>query len=135
MQPFEARRRRVLIVDDDAAIRELIATRLDLAGFDTRSARDGSHGLQRLIEFRPEAIILDINMPVMDGFGMLKAMQGRGDTNRSPVLVLTARNAVEDVRQAVSLGARDFLAKPFRDDQLIQRVNRLFSRQAQASPA
>jgi DNA-binding response OmpR family regulator len=133
MQPFEARRRRVLVVDDDSAIRELITTRLDLAGFDTRTARDGSHALQRLMEFRPEAMVLDINMPVMDGFGVLKAMQARGDTSRVPILVLTARNAVEDVREAIALGARDYLSKPFRDDLLIQRVNRLFARQAQAA--
>lgn len=133
MQPFEARRRRVLVVDDDSAIRELITTRLDLAGFDTRTARDGSHALQRLMEFRPEAMVLDINMPVMDGFGVLKAMRARGDTSRVPILVLTARNAVEDVREAIALGARDYLSKPFRDDLMIQRVNRLFARQAQAA--
>ncbi|MFN9927849.1 MAG: response regulator transcription factor [Phenylobacterium sp.] len=133
MQPFEARRRRVLVVDDDSAIRELITTRLDLAGFDTRTARDGSHALQRLMEFRPEAMVLDINMPVMDGFGVLNAMRARGDTSRVPILVLTARNAVEDVREAIALGARDYLSKPFRDDLLIQRVNRLFARQAQAA--
>lgn len=133
MQPFEARRRRVLVVDDDSAIRELITTRLDLAGFDTRTARDGGHALQRLMEFRPEAMVLDINMPVMDGFGVLKAMRSRGDTSRVPVLVLTARNAVEDVQEAIALGARDYLSKPFRDDLLIQRVNRLFVRQAQTA--
>jgi DNA-binding response OmpR family regulator len=135
MAAFEARRRRVLVVDDDPNIRELIVTRLDLAGFDVRAARDGSHGLQRLNEFRPEAMVLDINMPIMDGFGLLTHMQGRGDTERVPTLVLTARNAVEDVRHAISLGARDYLAKPFRDEMLIQRVNRLFVRQGQAARA
>jgi DNA-binding response OmpR family regulator len=60
-------------------------------------------------------------------------MRSRGDTSRVPVLVLTARNAVEDVREAIALGARDYLSKPFRDDLLIQRVNRLFVRQAQTA--
>ncbi len=135
MPVFEARRRRVLVVDDEPNIRELIVTRLELAGFDTRTARDGSHGLQRMAEFRPEAMILDINMPIMDGFGLLTQMQGRGDTTRVPTLVLTARNAAEDVRRAISLGARDYLAKPFRDDHLVQRVNRLFARQQAAAHA
>ena len=102
MQRVETRPRRVLVVEDDAFLLELITTRLELAGFDTRSARDGSQALQRLTEFRPEAMVLDINMP--------------------------ARNSPEDVAKAIKLGARDYLSKPFRDEQLIARVGRLLVR-------
>ena len=128
MQRVETRPRRVLVVEDDAFLLELITTRLELAGFDTRSARDGSQALQRLTEFRPEAMVLDINMPVLDGFGVLVHMQAQGLTEKTPTMVLTARNSPEDVAKAIKLGARDYLSKPFRDEQLIARVGRLLVR-------
>ena len=128
MQRVETRPRRVQVVEDDAFLLELITTRLELAGFDTRSARDGSQALQRLTEFRPEAMVLDINMPVLDGFGVLIHMQAQGLTEKTPTMVLTARNSPEDVAKAIKLGARDYLSKPFRDEQLIARVGRLLVR-------
>ena len=125
---LETRPRRVLVVEDDAFLLELITTRLEIAGFDTRSARDGSQALQRLTEFRPEAMVLDINMPVLDGFGVLMHMRAQGLTERTPTMVLTARNSPEDVAKAIKLGARDYLSKPFKDEQLIARVGRLLVR-------
>jgi DNA-binding response OmpR family regulator len=135
MQRVETRPRRVLVVEDDAFLLELITTRLELAGFDTRSARDGSQALQRLTEFRPEAMVLDINMPVLDGFGVLIHMQAQGLIEKTPTMVLTARNSPEDVSKAIKLGARDYLSKPFKDEQLIARVGRLLARsRAVAAP-
>lgn len=128
MQRVETRPRRVLVVEDDPFLLELITTRLELAGFDTRAARDGSQALQRLTEFRPEAMVLDINMPVLDGFGVLTHMQAQGLTEKTPTMVLTARNSPEDVSKAIKLGARDYLSKPFKDEQLIARVGRLLAR-------
>ncbi len=117
---------RILAVDDDPAILELIVTRLSLAGFETFYARDGYECLHRIQEIRPAALVLDVNMPGIDGFGVLKALR---DTNcLPPTLMLTARNRTEDVQQAVKLGARDFLTKPFDDKQLIARVRRLIAR-------
>jgi DNA-binding response OmpR family regulator len=136
MQRVEARPRRVLVVEDDTFLLELITTRLELAGFDTRGARDGSQALQRLTEFRPEAMVLDINMPVLDGFGVLNHMRAQGLIEKTPTMVLTARNSPEDVSKAIKLGARDYLSKPFKDEQLIARVGRLLvrSRTAAARP-
>lgn len=128
MQRVEARRRRVLVVEDDPFLLELITTRLELAGFDTRPARDGGQALQRLTEFRPEAMVLDINMPVLDGFGVLNHMRAQGLTEKTPTMVLTARNSPEDVAKAIKLGARDYLSKPFKDEQLIARVGRLLAK-------
>ena len=122
------RRTRILVVEDDPIILDLITTRLDLAGYDTYFARDGVEGLARIHELRPAAMVLDINMPRLDGFGMLRKMRLEGVLTRSPTMVLTARNQPDDVRRAISLGARDFLAKPFRDDQLLARVGRLLRR-------
>jgi DNA-binding response OmpR family regulator len=125
-------RTRVLIVEDDPIILDLITTRLDIAGYATYFARDGFEGLARLHELRPSALILDLNMPRLDGFGLLRKMRLEG--LNTPTMVLTARNQPDDVQQAITLGARDFLAKPFKDEQLLQRVGRLL-RKAPARPA
>ncbi|CAN5357397.1 response regulator [soil metagenome] len=128
------RRTRILVVEDDPIILDLITTRLDLAGYDTYFARDGVEGLNRLRELRPSAMVLDINMPRLDGFGLLKKMRQEGILEHTPTMVLTARNQPDDVKQAISLGARDFLAKPFRDDQLLSRMGRLLRRTPKRPP-
>lgn len=134
---LDRRARRVLVVDDDPYILELIVTRLELAGYDTRSARNGQLAIERLGEFRPEAMILDINMPVLDGFGVLAYMQAQNLSARIPTMVLTARNNGGDVARAVQSGARDYLSKPFKDEQLLARVARLLRPKAEpvAAPA
>ena len=124
----EGRRRRVLVVDDEPYLVELIVTRLELAGFETRSARNGADALNRIGEFRPEAMVLDINMPILDGFGVLAQMKAQGLSDKIPTMVLTARNSGEDVAKAIQLGAKDYLSKPFKDEALIARVGRLLQR-------
>jgi two-component system OmpR family response regulator len=128
----EPLRRRILVVEDDPMIRELIATRLDLGGYQVFEAADGFQGLASLSEVRPAALILDINMPRLDGFGVLTKMRETGMT--TPTMVLTARNQPDDVRTAISLGARDFLAKPFRDEMLLSRVARLLRKTTAPAP-
>lgn len=128
----ERRRPRVLIVEDDPMVLELVTTRLDLAGFQTFFARNGREGLSRIRDLRPDVLVLDINMPVMDGFEVLSHLMAV-KAFYPPTLVLTARNRPEDVKVAIGLGARDFLAKPFRDDQLIARVGRLLRKPTPSS--
>ncbi len=120
-------RRRILVVDDDLAILELVRTRLRLAGYDAFNAHNGQEALALLATERPEAMVLDLNMPRKDGFGVLEAM-GPAGTKQTPTLVLTARHGAVDVKRAVGLGARDYLSKPFTSDQLLKRVARLVRR-------
>jgi two-component system OmpR family response regulator len=122
---------RILVVDDDKAILDLVNTRLTLAGYNVFSARNGHEALTRLSSLRPAAMVLDLNMPSLDGFGVLERM-GREWTARTPTLVLTARQGNADVKRAIQLGARDYLAKPFKDSDLLMRVARLFRRPADA---
>jgi two-component system OmpR family response regulator len=117
--------RRILVAEDDAGVRDLIRTRLNAAGFDTHTAKNGVEALLRIGELKPDALVLDINMPEMDGFGVLEVLRDSPIEVRLPVLVLTARHAAEDVRRAVGLGAKDYLTKPFNDAQLLARVARL----------
>ena len=123
--PSEAQSQRVLVVDDDPAIVELITTRLELAGYRAFSARNGQQGITRVAEVHPAALILDINMPGLDGFEVLRRLRRSGHLARLPTMVLTARNQPEDVRLAIELGARDYLAKPFNDQNFLTRVARL----------
>ncbi|MBS0361520.1 MAG: response regulator [Proteobacteria bacterium] len=117
--------RRMLVADDDAAIRDLVTTRLTLAGYTVFTARNGREAMLRMRERRYDGLVLDLNMPELDGFGVLKEMQALG-ARRPATLVLTARHNADDVRTAIRLGARDYLAKPFQDRQLLLRVGRLF---------
>ena len=118
-------RRRILVAEDDPAIHDLLVTRLTLAGYATLQARDGFQALQAICAGRPDAAILDINLPGLDGFQILKKMKARGANLHTPVLVLSARKAPSDIQTAIQLGARDYLSKPFDDAQLLQRVARL----------
>lgn len=122
----------VLIVDDDEHIRALLRTRLELDGLTTISANDGLEAMTALTNHRPAAMLLDVSMPRMDGFQLLEALK-RTRRAPPPTLMLTARNAAEDVRRAIGLGAKDYLAKPFNDQLLLRRVRRLL--RSPASPA
>jgi two-component system OmpR family response regulator len=115
--------RKILVAEDDAGVRELIRTHLRMAGYDVHVARTGVEALSGVRLLEPIALILDINMPELDGFGVLEALHR--NAVRVPVLVMTARHAEEDVHRAVSLGAKDYLTKPFSEGQLLARVIRL----------
>jgi len=125
---------RILVAEDDLAIRQLISVQLEIAGYEVFTARTGREALGRLAVVRPMAMVLDINMPELDGFGVLEAMKDSRGPVLVPVLVLTARHGSDDVRRAVSLGARDYLTKPFSEAQLLARVSRLL-RKPFAPPA
>ncbi len=131
--PRDARRPRVLVAEDDPAILELVTVRLELAGCHVVAARDGMEALERALEGPLAAAVLDVNMPRLDGFGVLHAMRSETTLARVPVLMLTARNAPADVMRAREGGADDYLAKPFDDKMLIARVGRLIAR-GRASP-
>lgn len=129
---------RILVVDDDPMMLELLTVRLDLAGYEAHGVRDGRQALDGLRGLRPAAMVLDINMPGMNGFDVLRRLRETGQIATLPVMVLTARHATDDVRMAIDLGARDYLAKPFNDQQFLLRINRLLraARKAgEASPA
>lgn len=120
----EARQKRILIVDDDWGIRDLLEQRLGAQDLHTRIAGNGLEALNAVRDFRPHAMILDINMPLMDGFGVMTRL-GRDRMATLPTLVITARGEAEDVRRALALGAKDYLSKPFDDTKLLARLRRL----------
>lgn len=114
----------ILIADDDEMIRDLLRTRLEIAGYATVSAEDGVEAFSHATQRRLAAMLLDVNMPRMDGFQVLDAVR-RSGRPLPPTLMLTARHANSDVRKALALGAKDYMAKPFDDQMLLRRVARL----------
>ncbi|KRA69834.1 histidine kinase [Caulobacter sp. Root656] len=134
MQP-EARPRRIFIAEDDRSVLELLTTRLGLAGYDTAFGRDGWEALDGIHSTQPAAIILDVDMPRLDGFGVLRHLRKSPRVAHIPVMMLTARNAPGDIKEALTLGARDYLAKPFTDAQLLARVTRLLRPRPVSTPA
>jgi DNA-binding response OmpR family regulator len=116
----------VLVVDDEPAVNDLICDALHLAGFKTHSASDGLAALQFLRSTTPDLVILDINMPKIDGYETLTRMREAGD--HTPVIVLTARQERDDTRAGFERGADDFVHKPFSIEELIWRVRAVLRR-------
>jgi two-component system response regulator MprA len=119
---------RLLIIDDDRALRDALRRALMLAGYDVDTAEGGQQGLTRIVERTPDAIILDIGMPGVDGLELCRRLRAAGD--RVPVLMLTARDAVEDRIDGLDAGADDYLVKPFDLGELEARLRALLRRAA-----
>jgi two-component system response regulator MprA len=117
---------RILVVDDEPAVRDSLERALRLDGYEVDLARDGNEGLARVRERAPDAVVLDLLMPVMDGIELCRQMRARGD--RTPVLMLTARHAVADRVAGLDAGADDYLAKPFELEELQARLRALLRR-------
>jgi two-component system response regulator MprA len=117
---------RVLVVDDDPAVLDSLALVLGLDGFDVETASDGREAIRTLAATRPDVVLLDVLMPGLDGLEVCRRMRGSGD--RTPVLMLTARDAVRERVAGLEAGADDYLAKPFARDELIARLRALLRR-------
>ena len=117
---------RVLVVDDEPNITELVSLGLRYEGFDVSSAHDGRGALRAVRELKPELVILDVTMPDIDGLEVVRRM--RAENIWMPVIFLTARDAVEDKIAGLTVGADDYIAKPFSLDELVARVRAMVRR-------
>jgi two-component system response regulator MprA len=117
---------RLLVVDDDPSVREALALVLDLNGFEVATAADGREAIRTLAQDSPDAVILDVLMPGIDGLEVCRRMRASGDS--TPVLMLTARAEVSERVAGLEAGADDYLAKPFAREELIARLRALLRR-------
>jgi two-component system, OmpR family, response regulator MprA len=117
---------RVLIVDDEPAVRAALDRALRLDGYDVELAADGREALDRLADLRLDAVVLDVAMPGIDGLQVCRRLRDAGD--RTPVLMLTARDAVDDRVAGLDAGADDYLVKPFALKELKARLRALLRR-------
>ncbi|MGI9657831.1 MAG: response regulator transcription factor [Gaiellaceae bacterium] len=121
---------RVLVVDDEQYIRELVSTALRFSGFDVEAAEDGFSALRIAADFDPQLFVLDVSMPGIDGLEVCRRLREAGDT--TPVVFLTARDSEEDKLAGFTGGGDDYVTKPFSLDELVARIRAVLRR---ASPA
>jgi two-component system OmpR family response regulator len=117
---------RLLVVDDEPNIVELLSASLRYAGFEVQTASTGTAALQLARTFRPDLVVLDVMMPEMDGFELVRRL--RSDGARTPVLFLTARDATEDKVTGLTLGGDDYVTKPFSLEEVIARIRAVLRR-------
>jgi two-component system response regulator MprA len=119
---------RILVVDDDRAVRDALRRALTLAGYEVQSADGGQVALEMVIESIPDAVVLDVGMPQIDGLEVCRRLRWLG--NRVPILILTARDAVADRIDGLDVGADDYMVKPFDLGELEARLRALLRRSA-----
>ena len=117
----------VLIVEDDANIRELLQMYLEKDGYAVTLAADGGQGLDKFRAIKPDLVLLDVMMPVMDGWAVCKAIRAEADT---PVIMLTAKGETDDKVMGLKSGADDYMTKPFEMKELLARIEAVLRRSA-----
>jgi two-component system OmpR family response regulator len=125
----------IMVIDDEAGVRELLGDALKLAGFETLAAPDAMTAQTLLRTVKPDLLIVDINMPMMDGFEFIERIRSNGDN--TPALMLSARGDRADITRGLTLGADDYVTKPFGLEELVLRVRAILRRStfAQEAPA
>ncbi len=121
-----AMRQLVMIIDDEAGVRDLLGDALKLAGFETVTAADAMIAQTLLRNTKPDLLIVDINMPMMDGFEFIERIRSNGDN--TPALMLSARADRADVTRGLTLGADDYVTKPFGLEELVLRIKAILRR-------
>jgi DNA-binding response OmpR family regulator len=120
-------RLRVLVADDEAALRSLIKTNLQFEGFETLTAENGEEALRAIREHQPDVVLLDIMMPIMDGLAVLGELS-RDENRHTRVILVTAKTSTEAQLQGWELGCDDYLTKPFDLDVLLDRIRQVRER-------
>ena len=118
----------ILIVEDEIDIADLVSFNLERSGFQVTIASDGREGLEKVLQVQPSLVILDLMLPGMDGYQVLKEMQRDSRSHAIPVLMLTAKGQIDDRIKGLELGADDYITKPFSPKELILRVRAIIKR-------
>lgn len=121
---------RILVVDDEPNIRDLLSTGLNFAGYQVKTVANGAATISAVLEEEPDLIILDVMLPDMNGFGVTKRLRASGYT--APILFLTAKDDTQDKIEGLNAGGDDYVTKPFALDEIVARVQAILRRTMQA---
>jgi DNA-binding response OmpR family regulator len=131
---FDMRDLKIMVVENDRAVLEMLQIRLEVAGYHTCAARTGNMALEALRGVRPAAMLMNLNLPEVDGFDVLEALNPRRDLLPLPTLVMARKLGAEAIQRAVALGTRDCMTMPFSGADMLDRVARLLRKPAAAPP-
>jgi DNA-binding response OmpR family regulator len=123
----------ILVIEDDRALREGLALNFELHGYQVETAADGEEGMRKAFDLRPDLIVLDIMLPIWSGLDILAELRSRQQD--VPVLILSARGTTDNKVEGLSIGADDYLAKPFELPELLARVEAMLRRRLADQPA
>lgn len=112
----------IVLAEDDPQIASLVRYRLEKMGYSVHVGEDGQQALDLVMSVRPDLVVLDVMMPVMNGFQVLRAIKESPDTKHIPAIMLTAREMEDDMLKGFDLGAADYITKPFSPAELAARV-------------
>jgi DNA-binding response OmpR family regulator len=118
---------KVLVVDDDPAIRRVLLQTLELEGYEVDQAADGEEALTHIAVSFPDLVILDVMMPKLDGFGVVERLRGDPQTSKLPVILLTARSSTEDQWEGWQRGVDYYMTKPFDVEELLRFMEYVFN--------
>ena len=116
---------KILVIDDEPNIVQTLQDRLEMNDYEVITAGNGKDGLELAIQERPDVILLDVIMPVMDGHEMLEALRKQPDGNSISVIMLTARSQTQDIARANACGIDDYIVKPFDLSELLEKIERV----------
>jgi len=124
--------KKILVVDDEESIRTVVSFTLEQSGYEVETAANGDDALDKVYSFRPDLIILDLMMPLIDGWEVLRLLRTDPATEKIPVILLTAKGEIRDKMFALQQGSADYVVKPFNKKDLLDRVRALLA--AEAAP-
>jgi two-component system, OmpR family, alkaline phosphatase synthesis response regulator PhoP len=115
---------KILVIDDEPSLLEIIKVRLEFSGFEVKTAKNGVEGLEIAKKWTPSLILLDIMMPEMDGFTVLVKLKETKATKSIIIVMLTSKGEVESIEKALNLGAVDYIVKPFTPINLVDKIKK-----------
>lgn len=122
----------IVVAEDQHHIRSLIEYKLRNSGYTVFGVEDGAAALQKVVEVKPDLVLLDVMMPLMTGFEVLAALKQNEETRMIPVLLVTAQSKEDEIVKGLDLGAEDYITKPFSPNELAARVKTILLRSAKA---
>jgi two-component system alkaline phosphatase synthesis response regulator PhoP len=123
-----AEKRKILVVDDELDLTQMIQDRLEMSGYQVITASNGKEGLEKAVEEKPDIMLLDVNMPVMNGFETLEALRKKPESTDCVVMMMTVRSQKEDFARAEACGIEDYVVKPFELGALIEKIDEVLER-------